>query len=825
MPNVFHKDYTLDNCHALHAREYADVTARDADAAFNTDSANVGKAVLVDTPATIYTLLTTAPLFLELSATGPGSGNVTTSDTLTANQMITGNGVADIQTEPNLIFDGSALGINVTPASVTLDVNPGTGQTMRLRGGDLATGNGNQILFSADGGVNFTHVLETRHDTTECDLSSLRFLLHDPSQQAPGDLGFNPALTLRADFHVGINTENPGAALDIEGADGDTTPVVIFKSGANAATTRFRTGDRDPRGNVTGTGPDVYYSDQGSSLSGTFESRSAGNDTEWFRRSVLPSNIVEVHDAEDIETFAVVGTITITENTTWRLRASISTNDRIVINSPFALTITGEGNAGVGITYTGTSNFISGTGSLITSSGVSLTSTSTGTLFSLTFTSPTSIVSLSETRLIGWDNVGSISGYNGFLMSGVVLINVDSGFTLNNNLVLNFENVLQTGTELTGDLFTINTRNPASTHTFTDVDARTLSSTGAVFDLDTRISNQTNTNVSRATVSIGDLFRQTTLTNATINSISDGSPSTGTITEMDNNGSGLTTISCTTTYFENEEVTISGTTSYDGVFQIFNNVPGVEFDIFRTFVADDATGSVDSTRLTLALAGGHGISTGDSLKIIDTNFYNAFKETLNVVSDDVTVNGVFVSTNAGSIERDVGLDQTDPRVFGFLNNGFPASAFIATAFVNDNSTANPAIVNNTFRDMLFGTVGDALVAGSSMERWKLVSELLGTFEYIGDETFDGNITFDFTVASSGGTTDFRFRWQIDTGSGFGDLDDPVEVLVAVGSDAESITKTFPLRVNKGDQITPEITRNSGASTITTTYATIYAGMG
>lgn len=825
MPNVFHKDYTLDNCHALHAREYADVTARDADAVFNTDSANVGKAVLVDSPVAMFTLLTTAPLFLELSATGVGSGNVTTSDTLAANQMITGNGGVDIKTEPNLIFDGSALGINVTPASVTLDVNPGTGQTMRLRGGDLVTGDGNQILFSADGGVNYTHVLETRHDTADCDLSSLRFLLHDPSQQAPGDLGNIPALTLRADFRVGINTSDPNSALDIEGTDGDTTPVVIFKSGANPATTRFRTGNRDPRGNVTGTGPDVYYSDQGSSLSGTFESRSAGNDNIWFRRSVLPENIVEVHDAEDIETFAVVGSITITENTTWRLRASISTNDRIIVNAPFTLTILGEGNAGVGITYTGTSTFFTLTGNLVIADAVTLTSTSTGTLFSTSFSSQNSIISLSNTRLIGWDDIGSISNASGLLLTGVVLVNIDVGFTLNNNVILNFDNVIQTGSPLTGDLFTINTRDPSSTHTFVNIDARTLSSTGAVFDLNTNINNKSSTKVSRSTVATGDLFKQTTLTNATINSISDGSPATGAITEMANNGSGLTTISCTTTYFNNEEVTISGTTSYDGDFQIFNNVAGVSFDIFVTFVADDATGSVDSTRLTLALAGGHGISTGDSLKIIDTNFYNAFKETLNVVSDDVTVNGAFVSTNAGSIERDVSLDQSDPRVFGFLNNGFPASAFIATAFVNDNSTANPAIVNNTFRDMLFGTAGDALIAGSSMERWKLVSELLGTFEYIGDEEFDGNITFDFTVLSSGGLTDFRFRWQIDTGSGFGDLDDPVEVLVAVGSDAQSITKTFPLRVNKGDQITPEVTRNSGSSTITTTYATIYAGMG
>jgi len=62
----------------------------------------------------------------------------------------------------------------------------------------------------------------------------------------------------------------------------------------------------------------------------------------------------------------------------------------------------------------------------------------------------------------------------------------------------------------------------------------------------------------------------------------------------------------------------------------------------------------------------------------------------------------------------------------------------------------------------------------------------------------------------------------DTGSGFVDLDDNVEALVNVGSGAQSVTKTFPLMVSKGDQIKPQITRNSGTSGVTTTYATMYA---
>jgi hypothetical protein len=321
---------------------------------------------------------------------------------------------------------------------------------------------------------------------------------------------------------------------------------------------------------------------------------------------------------------------------------------------------------------------------------------------------------------------------------------------------------------------------------------------------------------------LGDLFKQSVLTDATINSVADGSPATGTITAMADNGSGGTTISSTTTYFEDEEVTITGTTNYNGIFQIFNVVAGVSFDIITPFSVDDATGSVDSVRLTLSLAGGHGISTGDSIKVIDTNFYNGFATTLNVVTNDITINGVFISTNTGSIERELSVDQTDRRVNGLDNMTVPNSHSIACAHVNDNSTVNGAITNNVFTDQVFGTVGDALISSSTMELWRMVDEINGIFEYFGVEEFDGNITFDFTVESSGGTVDFRFKWQKDTGSGFADLADNVESLVAVGSDAQSVTKTFPLRAQFGDRIKPQITRNSGTSAITTTYATIYA---
>ena len=67
-----------------------------------------------------------------------------------------------------------------------------------------------------------------------------------------------------------------------------------------------------------------------------------------------------------------------------------------------------------------------------------------------------------------------------------------------------------------------------------------------------------------------------------------------------------------------------------------------------------------------------------------------------------------------------------------------------------------------------------------------------------------------------------FDAMIDEGAGFVNLADNVEALVAVSSGAESITKTFPLACAAGCKLKPQITRNSGTSGITTSYATIYA---
>ena len=121
------------------------------------------------------------------------------------------------------------------------------------------------------------------------------------------------------------------------------------------------------------------------------------------------------------------------------------------------------------------------------------------------------------------------------------------------------------------------------------------------------------------------------------------------------------------------------------------------------------------------------------------------------------INRTFDIDRAGTWDT-AGIDQTDPRVLADNNPGFVSSKNIAAGFVNDNSTANPAIVNNTFSDMAFGTGAGGLVEGSNMERWKLINHIIGIFEYTGNEPFAGFLNYDFTSVSSGSAQEFRFKF-------------------------------------------------------------------
>jgi len=713
-----------------------------------------------------------------------------------------------------------------------------------------------------------------------------------------GDISFNTndLFVDTSTSRIGINTITPSTTLHTLSTNPDTTALITKETtGTNGGITKTFIGNRDPNGNVTGAGGDEYIRDEGAE-SGTYESLEATTGTNWLKRSVNPSGIIEIHNSAQFEALATAGVITIASPTTLDMKALITTASIFVINAGAVLRITGVNRNNVGFIYVGTGTFVSGAGGFEAHADIIFIAGSTGKFLDIITTDPLNVVTMINVSMVNWIDLGGVVGGNAVLEL-ISYINVSGGWTYQDNVLLAVFKNIWLGTPQSTSRFTFTTK-VDSTVDFRDVGGL-LTTTGSIFDFDTKINPDVRINLSVVRSLPGQLFKQSTVSDATINSVADASISAGTITASVDNGSGLTKHSSTTTYFENEEVTITGAaTRFNGTFRIFNVVAGVSFDTNTAFSTialsatvaaggtgytvgdditlvggtgtasvfnvdtvsggvvtavsivtagsytvkptdpvsttggtgtgctlnvtfDDSSGTVNTNRLAFTLAGGHGIVAGDDLKVIDTNFYNGFQPALSVATNVLTCNGSFVSTNTGSIKINLSVDQTDRRIFAQNNFGFKDSHASATSFVNNNSTVNGTIVNNTFTDMVFGTVGAAMIAGSNMEGWKLIDEINGIFEYTDNQVFDGSIAFDFTVESSGGTVDFRFKWQIDSGSGFVDLPDNVESLVAVGSDAQSTTKNYPLGAVRGDKIKPQITRNSGSSGITTTYATVF----
>lgn len=721
---------------------------------------------------------------------------------------------------------------------------------------------------------------------------------------------------------VGIGTgEEADTLLHLRSEGADTEAIVTTEStGTNAGITQKFVGDQDPDGIVTGTGGDEYYRSS-ADTSGTYESIEATSGTNWFKRSVLPSEMVQINSSAQFEALATAGTITVTGNLTLILNIDIVTSTVFDIVAPGDLKIISLNDKNFIYVGTGTVFTVSGAaGAQLAIQSVDMVAASTGTWFDVTggisATLQVTRVDLINITIIG-GNLGSFKRGTGiprgpaFLVNDSQIVNRLSGFSLSDSFVT-MGNVgvtqLSGGTSSApfAELFTTtltdissgsfsfrsSLSNLAEDETFIRVDPG-YSDAAAVLIEGLQIDLLTDT---------GELFDTSGVT-GTFTVVADASESATAVTSVtDSSGAARFNFTVGPTLFVNQEIVISGFTTNTIYNQsaLITTVGVGFFEVDYIPFGSDETGSFLSNSVTMTDTG-TSLVDGDTIKI-DTDSstdYDTGAIVYNQLTNTFQINRDFTSTATGTWSQK-GLDQKDSLVLTSLNPQFVSSKYIATSFVNDNSTANGSISNNTFTDMVFGTGGSALVAGSTIERWKLIDELNGTFEYTGREPFDGYITFDFTVLSSGGSVDFRFKWErssnaevsnqfidfvnsnpdeifnqrnnflkagfkpddeiVISGSAsndgnytiaevtkgkitlvgsdtlvnesngptvtitalFGDLDDNVEALVNVGSDAQSITKTFPLAVATGDHIKPQITRSSGSSDITTTYATIYA---
>ena len=469
--------------------------------------------------------------------------------------------------------------------------------------------------------------------------------------------------------------------------------------------------------------------------------------------SVNPSSTIEINSAEQFEALATAGVITISTNTNITIHAGVSTSSRFVIESGVTLGINSLPNADpFFLNYSGTGDFFSGAGT-VRIGELLLFSSSTGTLVNIDGGS----FVVQHSLIFGFDSLGSVSNGSVVIFRFMSFGDIGGGLTITDIAGTQIFSIDHSGTGLTSPFFIYN-QQLSNTQMSLDIVNLRLGTGGSVLDISSQVNDLSPLTVDRVTTITGDLFKQSILTDATIISVAPGSPLSGSITAMADNGDSGTTILSTTVYFDGELVTQSGTTSYNDTFRVFNVVAGVSYDIQTDFVANDATGQIDSARIEITLTAGHGIVVQDDLKIITSNFYNGFVIALDFPSTDVlTVNGTFIATDTGLIERELSLDQTDPRVLAKSNPQIANSQSIAFGNQNANTQAT-AVLDGTYVTAAFS----GITINQVTEGFRLVDDQNCVWEYIRNEPFNGTLSGSVSMLKSGSTANYRMAMSTNS---------------------------------------------------------------
>lgn len=252
--------------------------------------------------------------------------------------------------------------------------------------------------------------------------------------------------------------------------------------------------------------------------------------------------------------------------------------------------------------------------------------------------------------------------------------------------------------------------------------------------------------------------------------------------------------------FADQIVTVSGylvNSAYNTTARISNTGPGF-FELYDVlFGSEESGGSFDSNSVTLTL-GNHPLQDGDTLTI-DTDSsidYDGGSYVYNTTQNTFQINASFTEDMNGTWST-AGLDQKDPRVLLSASPDFGNSAYIGCGFVNNNEVSN-SVSNLNFDPISFGT----MIESTLSERWKLINANFGYFQYFGNEPFDGELTFDFSV-KTGSSSEQEYLFQVEISADgviWSALADGVMMKIGVKNTIQFGSKTFPVAAVKGDRI-------------------------
>lgn len=793
---------------------------------------NTGDAFLTSSNEEIIfnTSVGEAARFTSLNTTLAGNLTVDT-DTLIVDSTLdrvsigqAATGLTDLT-----IFQGSnsLKGITLSGTGVTAS---STTEGVSLIGGHLSAGN-NQLWVT------------NKVDQGNSAKNSFRYIV---GPDVPLIVGVNNTGTTNKNLAFGLNVAGAGmgigfpinavqadikAKLHIQELS-DISPVLIAQTTTtNPGTTSKFVGNRNPNANITGEGGGEYYRDTGAT-SGTYESLEATTGTNWFKRSLNPDRINEILTVAQFEELATAGVITETNTTrVLKFKTSITpfTSTRFVVDGMTGgLKIVDEGK-GLSYTYVNPATLFTLTGGDLVTERISFLNGIPGTDFldyqGRTVGILTDQLNLVNTIIIGFD-LGSFrrlsTAVKGptLIFRDSTIVNWTDSLTFDGLSVGSIQGLAvasSTGVGSGKPLMVIKdtAHRPGSQFVLENI-AGDLLAGETVVRLDAGLPNDQRF-----------LLKDSQINTTLGLGLFDTSGSTGVFSAVANNSIAATAITSVTdssdvAQFEHSgtspplgsTVTISGfttNTAYNttGIVTVSN---AASFQVDYVAFGTTETGSYLQNGITIT-ATAHGLTQGTGVTL-DTNLstmYDGGQLIYEIQTNSFDIAGVFVSTQTGTWSTK-GLDQTDPRILAFGNPGSIDSKYIGVTVVNGNATQTSISTQNVYVDL---NLNNSAVPASNVERWKLVDADNATVEYIGNEPYSGTYGGTFSVLSPG-SQKYEMKVQKDTGGGFVDLTDGIEVPYSTDSSTGTVPISIPITANKGDRFKPSTQNIDGQDNITIT---------
>lgn len=228
----------------------------------------------------------------------------------------------------------------------------------------------------------------------------------------------------------------------------------------------------------------------------------------------------------------------------------------------------------------------------------------------------------------------------------------------------------------------------------------------------------------------------------------DDNKSTASITQFSDNSSFQTNVTSAAHGLSNDDiVTITGTTNYNGTYKI-SGVTTNTFDIRILFVADDATGTWDD-KATTVTSSTHGLSNGDTVLIDGTTNYDGGFEIYGVTTNTYDIHKDFVADDSTGTWDTNSFKQDDIRVTIRGTPGVKESTIFGNMFYTGNATATTISTINTFVKIAGTTIQ------GPVERFQMTADNELTYIAKDEKSLLVNVSLDVSKVG-GGTQSFEF---------------------------------------------------------------------